>query len=340
MNLLIGMETLPQKTPISLLQELCARHGLTADYKMMSVEGLVHAPTFMFRVEVDNEYATATGQSKKKAKHAAAQAILEKLLEQNGLFSSSVNVADNLSVKNVLKPSEDKNCEKAVSPYSDGITGNPVGTLQELCMKNHWEPPLYETVQEEGLPHERIFGVQCQVKLRDKNVTEDKEIKEIGIGKSKRLAKHQAAFRILQILEGVEVVEQKLPIKPVLIQNHYKQKTKKLHLPTPDYSQNVLNFIHGLQSSDGEILYSLHMTDLNKPTTDFIGLLQDIADEQNFETNYWMLEEKSFDGNYQCLVHLGSLPAAVCFGVGNSSDEAKENAARNALQYLRIMTRK
>lgn len=81
------MTNAAQKTPISLLQELCAQQGMTPDYKLMSVEGAVHAPTFMYRVQVNEVVATATGQSKKKAKHAAAKAILERLLGKDGEFS-------------------------------------------------------------------------------------------------------------------------------------------------------------------------------------------------------------------------------------------------------------
>ena len=47
-----------------------------------------------------------------------------------------------------------------------------------------------------------------------------------------------------------------------------------------------------------------------------------------------------FSDNYQCLVQLSSLPVAVCHGVGRTVDEAQLVAAHNALQYLKIMTRK
>lgn len=80
------MTNAAQKTPISLLQELCAQQGMTPDYKLVSVEGAVHAPTFMYRVQVNDVVASATGQSKKKAKHAAAKAVLERLLAQDGEF--------------------------------------------------------------------------------------------------------------------------------------------------------------------------------------------------------------------------------------------------------------
>ena len=45
-------------------------------------------------------------------------------------------------------------------------------------------------------------------------------------------------------------------------------------------------------------------------------------------------------GQRQCLVQLSTMPVAVCHGVGPSTDEAHAQAAHNALQYLKIMTKK
>lgn len=45
-------------------------------------------------------------------------------------------------------------------------------------------------------------------------------------------------------------------------------------------------------------------------------------------------------GKYQCLVQLSTMPVAVCFGSGATSKEAQSAAAHNALQYLKIMTKK
>lgn len=91
------MTNAAQKTPISLLQELCATHSMNPDYQLMSVEGAVHAPTFMYRVQVNEIVATATGQSKKKAKHAAAKAVLEQLLSEEGGYKEGF-VSDGVMV--------------------------------------------------------------------------------------------------------------------------------------------------------------------------------------------------------------------------------------------------
>ena len=69
------------KTPVSLLQELCVRRGLTPRYE------LVHTEMASFTVQpstIGEFVATGCGQSKKKAKHSAAKSILDKL---KGLFT-------------------------------------------------------------------------------------------------------------------------------------------------------------------------------------------------------------------------------------------------------------
>ena len=39
---------------------------------------------------------------------------------------------------------------------------NPIGTLQEMCMKNNWTPPTYET-HETGESHLKTFIYECKV---------------------------------------------------------------------------------------------------------------------------------------------------------------------------------
>ncbi len=67
------------KTPVSLLQELYVRRGITPKYDLVQIEGAVHEPTFKYRVTVGEFVATGCGQSKKKAKHSAAKAVLERI---------------------------------------------------------------------------------------------------------------------------------------------------------------------------------------------------------------------------------------------------------------------
>jgi len=81
------------------------------------------------------------------------------------------------------------------SPYDDGIPGNPVGNLQEICISHRWAPPSYLLDGENGLPHEREFVITCIVE----------SYQEIGLGKSKKLAKRQAAYRMLMKLKDTPI---------------------------------------------------------------------------------------------------------------------------------------
>lgn len=46
-------------------------------------------------------------------------------------------------------------------PLSSDI--NPVGSLQEICMKNNWAPPSYDLVCEKGESHMKTFIYECKV---------------------------------------------------------------------------------------------------------------------------------------------------------------------------------
>jgi len=178
------MAALPTKTPVSLLQELCVRKGITPKYDLVQIEGAVHEPTFKNRVTVAEFSDFGSGQSKKKAKHSAAKAILDKLLGSQAFGGAlSETATDGTIVSNHVSGNS----------YDDGIQGNPIGTLQELCMSRRWPPPIYDLNAEEGLPHERQFTINCIVG----------KYKEPGAGKSKKVAKRQAAYKMLQKLKDV-----------------------------------------------------------------------------------------------------------------------------------------
>lgn len=74
------MAALHTKTPVSVLQELLSRRGITPKYELVQIEGAIHEPIFRYRVYLNNDFvATGTGRSKKEAKHAAAKNLLDLL---------------------------------------------------------------------------------------------------------------------------------------------------------------------------------------------------------------------------------------------------------------------
>lgn len=80
-------------------------------------------------------------------------------------------------------------------PSGDKIVGNPIGWLQEMCMQRRWPPPSYETETEVGLPHERLFTIACTIL----------NYREVGKGKSKKVAKRLAAHKMWTRLQETPI---------------------------------------------------------------------------------------------------------------------------------------
>ncbi|XP_030243092.1 RISC-loading complex subunit tarbp2 isoform X2 [Drosophila navojoa] len=290
---------LAMKTPVSILQELLSRRGITPGYELVQIEGAIHEPTFRFRVSFKDKdtpfTAMGAGRSKKEAKHAAARALIDKLigvqLETQGNSAAAAAAAVGCSMAG---SGGDGNANLTGSgDGGDKIVGNPIGWLQEMCMQRRWPPPSYETETEVGLPHERLFTIACTIL----------NYHEVGKGKSKKIAKRLAAHKMWTRLQE-----------------------------TPIDAAKINESICGELEGD--------KTCLKSSKIDYIKLLSDIAAENQFEVTYVDIEERTFSSQFQCLVQLSTLPVGVCHGTGSTASEAQRHAAQNALEYLKIMTKK
>ncbi|XP_076671285.1 protein Loquacious-like isoform X4 [Andrena cerasifolii] len=273
----LEMKSLCNKTPVSILQELLSRRDTTPKYELIQVEGAIHEPIFRYRVTVADIVAMGTGKSKKEAKHAAARAVLDKLCRLNSDAPDSP-LANNIP--------DSENLQELPGYGEEKIITNPIGALQEMCMSRHWPPPKYSMENEEGLPHERKYTIVCSIL----------KYREVGQGKSKKVAKRHAAHKMWQALHDMNTESSNV-----------------------DEDEN---------------------TCLNDGDVNLVQFLQEIASEQQFEVTYVDIEEKSISGKCQCLVQLSTLPVAVCYGCGVTSKDAQASAAQNALEYLKIMTKK
>ncbi|XP_072028451.1 double-stranded RNA-specific editase 1-like [Amphiura filiformis] len=288
------------KTPVSILQELCAKKGVTPVYDTVGQEGASHQPKFTMVCTVGSTSGRGQGPSKKAAKQAAAEEILQKL--------------------DVEVPQTDG------TRIETGEADNPVGELQELVTYLGWRRPEYEEEEESGPPHDRQFTIKIKVG----------KFEEQGVDKSKRLAKRAAARAMLATIKalppdtdpGLALAASAGGIPP-------KSKAKKSRAPANMGPPRVT--LASLQASQGERISKLRTIPLNLPASNYCKMLQELAEELNFEVIYKEIEELSQSQMYQCLVKLTTSPVSVCHGVGQSRDISRADAARNALHYLKIM---
>jgi len=304
-------ETPAAKTPVSLLHELYASRGQTPKYDLLQVEGAIHEPVFKYRVTVGHTVATGCGLSKKKAKHTAAQAVLTK-----------------------LKGADE---EMVVAQYDDGIKGNPVGMLQEMCRARRMPAPVYGDHQEAGRPHQRSFTVHC-------SVGEGKH-QAVGVGKNKKMAKRHAANLMIKKLGEVPIDSEETPESiddDDLVEGESDESDADIkeadRLISKKPSKRFSQLHKNMKCYKGKYLDKLRHRNLKSETDlNSVQVLERISKEQGFEVTYVDVEEVSKTGLNQCMVQLSTIPLGLCFGHGSNRGLAKQAAARDALGYIQLM---
>ncbi|XP_041036306.1 RISC-loading complex subunit tarbp2 isoform X1 [Carcharodon carcharias] len=301
----------PGKTPISLLQEYGTRIGKTPVYDLLKAEGQAHQPNFTFRVTVGDINCTGQGPSKKAAKHKAAEAAL-KLLKGGNMLEPMLD-----GVK--ISGTESKSSSSAQLAEC-----NPVGALQELVVQKGWRLPEYTVTQESGPAHRKEFTMTCRVE----------RFLEIGSGTSKKLAKRNAAAKMLARIHDVPVDQRDgNEVEPEDDQFSIMVGSK---LDGPKGKSTGCTW-DSLRNSAGERILHLKNHPLGVVNSNFCQMLRELAEEQRFDVSYLDIEELSLSGLYQCLVELSTQPTTVCHGSASTRDGARSSAAHNALQYLKIM---
>ncbi|XP_066440353.1 RISC-loading complex subunit TARBP2 isoform X1 [Eleutherodactylus coqui] len=361
----------PGKTPISLLQEYGTRIGKTPVYDLLKAEGQAHQPNFTFRVSVGDINCTGQGPSKKAAKHKAAEVALA-LLKGGDMFADMIEedsvacMAENpeeviLKTESVSPPpstSRNHSIDMKQPLSAQQSECNPVGALQELVVQKGWRLPEYTVTQESGPAHRKEFTMTCRVE----------RFLEIGSGTSKKLAKRNAAAKMLLQIHRVPS-EHRENGEPEPEEDQFSMRLPRIHtLPRALWTdglhpgclfletsaelsmqntgggridgsrgRGVACTWDSLRNSAGEKILHLRSHPLTILNSGFCTLLQDLSEEQSFQISYLDIDERSLSGLYQCLVELSTQPTTVCHGSATTREAARGNAAHNALQYLKIM---
>lgn len=304
--------------PITLLQEICSRNGFTAEYQLLSTEGSVHEPTFKIAVTVADITVTASGQSKKKARHAAARRAIDELRKTK----TDLNI-ENIELDTL--PEDENEESKNISNLSQN-EANPVGKLQEICMKMRVNPPDYDTCDEKGLAHERVFVLSCTISSL--NLT------TLGEGRSKKLAKRQAAEHMLHKLETSEIYDKSSNVKS---SSALELGTSSLHLDSDDDSHFVTTraiitgLCDSLDCSVVELWNDINMIQLDDVNEDlYYELLQETVEKVGHCLFNWITD-------LHCILNIynqNEILVLSSFGLGKNNASAMREATINAFKLM------
>ncbi|XP_061642480.1 double-stranded RNA-binding protein Staufen homolog 1 isoform X1 [Phyllopteryx taeniolatus] len=184
------------KSEISQVFEIALKRNLPVNFEVLKEEGPPHIKSFVVRVAVGEFTGEGEGKSKKIAKKLAAAAVLGDLKRLPHIPSMEKTLPRiKKKTKSIIK--------LQTSPeYGQGM--NPISRLAQIQQAKKEREPEYSMVTERGLPRRREFVMQVRVCGQSAE----------GMGPSKKVAKKNAAEKMLEIL-GYKV-PQPQPPKPAL----------------------------------------------------------------------------------------------------------------------------
>ncbi|XP_056606884.1 double-stranded RNA-binding protein Staufen homolog 1 isoform X2 [Triplophysa dalaica] len=184
------------KSEISQVFEIALKRNMSVNFEVLKEAGPPHMKSFMVKVIVGEFSGEGDGKSKKIAKKLAAIAVLEELRKLPQL-----PVMDKMPLR--IKKKSKSIIKLQTSPeYGQGM--NPISRLAQIQQAKKEKEPEYTLVTERGLPRRREFVMQVSVAGQTAE----------GMGPSKKVAKRNAAEKMLELL-GFKV-PQPQPPKPAL----------------------------------------------------------------------------------------------------------------------------
>ncbi|NXJ17988.1 TRBP2 protein, partial [Dicrurus megarhynchus] len=190
----------PGKTPISLLQEYGTRLGRTPGYDLLKAEGQAHQPNFTFRVTLGD--ISCTGGTPEPpgppvplgSPHNQPGPPLSPVYAPFGggyphLGAGYPHFGLVISILGPITPLLGPLMAIVGCPRA----GWPCPRAQELVVQKGWRLPEYTVTQESGPAHRKEFTMTCRVE----------RFVEIGSGTSKKLAKRNAAAKMLVRIHNV-----------------------------------------------------------------------------------------------------------------------------------------
>jgi len=298
------------RNPVGVLHERFQRGGVKPQYQLIRATGTPNAPTFSFQVSIGRMTCLGSGPSKKQAKIAAAQGMLHKLDEKEPTTKPKA--------ENKTKAEEDK----ASSEFRvvTETAKSSVEMLEDMCAKHGYRAPVYDDEREQG----KTFSIICSVG----------EIRKTGVGHSRGHARNEAAQRLLGMLGSL--------ISNTQIAESSEDSLDK-EITVDQVTETILSDMNKISVSSEKIFENknqqlvacLQMTNLKEKRNDFMNILKEVAKQEKLTVT--CVEEKI--GNLaQCLIQLNTLPVAVSGGIGNDFEEVQEGAARDMLNYLKMLT--
>ncbi|KAK0163246.1 hypothetical protein PV327_006950 [Microctonus hyperodae] len=181
--------------PVGVLQEYCQKNKLSLPkYTVVSRTGPPHDNIFTMRVNWDSFHEDGKANTKQSAKFNAAEKMIYLMKKNNHKITYGDSTVHN-SIAPIYKSKKISNVIESQSETksSTDLLTNPIGKLQEICVKYKMILPVYE---EGNADADNNFTVRCIMK----NIVEE------ATASSKKKAKQNSAQQMKQRLIDLKLI--------------------------------------------------------------------------------------------------------------------------------------
>jgi len=308
------------RNPVSMLHErVQTSGGPKPHFQLIRATGTPNAPTFSYQVSLGRLTSLGSGPSKKQAKNVAAQNML------NNMDKKKVAESDN-SESEVIKVAKYVQGEvKAV----ELTTKTMVEVLEDVCAKHGYRAPVYDDEHGGG---GGSYSIICCVG----------DVRKAGMGHTRAGARNEAAKRMLDMLRSM--LPTKMPSTDESPEDPPDQdesteevveSLKNLKMEQDSVKHVVVKSPREIVSETRNELAKLRSAYLRDKSQDYMRMLVELGKEQKFVVA--CVQEKHED-LIMCLVQLNTVPVAVSCAIGTELKTVEKNAARDMLNYLKMLT--
>jgi len=287
-------------TAVSRLHEIMSVYDKSIQYDMISKTGSSPNSFFEYKAICGNIETYGYGSSSYEATNDAANKFLDKL--------ASISNLDEYFLNSTKLSCLESNVTLAQS-------NNYIGILQELCVVRAWNLPKYEyNINVNSEYNQHLYIAICSAG----------PYKSTGMGRSKQIAKNQAAYLTYDKI------------------NLNQNKTNK-SITSNARSEKTIDFVQDFTKKETEneavniAMNQIYHVDSNEPTmfTNYIGKLQEMCLANGYEVPKYEYHQENYNENEKylyCIVC--SAGPYKSKGVGITKRIAKNQAAY--LVYIQI----
>ncbi|XP_065226567.1 double-stranded RNA-binding protein Staufen homolog [Planococcus citri] len=363
------------KSPISAVHEKAFRHNLQATFEVVDEKGPPHMRTFVTECRVGDKFKTVgEGNGKKISKRRAAEKMIELLeslpcpqkpymnIDKKKLRKRiTLNKKKTRIIREGVKPNETDESDKRSE-------SNPTTRLLEYQKKKHGKEPVYILVEEKGRGRKKQFSIEVQIddfkctgngsnKKDAKRQASEKMLQLLGLEatpKEKPSPKpaentndndnqsSTANSTPKHMVNGKQIAPGLLLVPNANLSN--KQNSKKS--PSSNATDTKLtngNAASYDQSSPSTPKYPAgnnkhkFFANMNIQKNIAKEQLNRLADTFGYEVEFSDFPKGRHHREYLSLVTLNTNPPQTCYGSGDSTESAQNEAAFNALSMITDM---